>query len=89
MTYEVVPSPRVRRQLAEELPLSIIGACFAFIYGDLAANPHRVGKPLMGPLEGRYSARRGQYRIIYSIDETANEVHVLSVEHRRDAYRVP
>jgi mRNA interferase RelE/StbE len=35
-----------------------------FLYGSLAASPHRVGKPLKLGLEGLHSARRGDYRVI-------------------------
>jgi mRNA interferase RelE/StbE len=33
----------------------------------IAQNPKRLGKPLMLEHEGRYSARRGPYRIIYEL----------------------
>ena len=38
-------------------------------------------------LDGYYSARRGAYRVIYRIDETARIVHVVRVDHRADVYR--
>jgi len=34
-----------------------------------------------------HSARRGDYRVIYRIDEEARRVDVAAVEHRSDAYR--
>lgn len=43
-------------------------AALALVAGDLAETPYRVGKALQAPLEGRYSARRGDYRILYRID---------------------
>jgi mRNA-degrading endonuclease RelE of RelBE toxin-antitoxin system len=58
-----------------------------FIYGSLAENPHRVGKSLKLNLKGLYSARRGDYRVIYRIDEHLRTVTVLAIEHRSDAYR--
>lgn len=33
------------------------------------ASPHRVGKPLKLGLETLHSARRGDYRVIYHIDD--------------------
>jgi mRNA-degrading endonuclease RelE of RelBE toxin-antitoxin system len=36
-----------------------------FLYGSLAASPHRVGRPLKLGLEGLHGARRGDYRVIY------------------------
>ena len=56
----------------------------ALIYGTLAGNPHRVGKALRFDLEGLHSARRGDYRIMYRIDD---RVTIIAIEHRADAYR--
>jgi mRNA interferase RelE/StbE len=53
----------------------------------LAEDPHRVGKPLFGPLAGCHGARRSTYRIVYRIDEEKGVVRVLDVAHRRDIYR--
>ncbi len=36
---------------------------------------------------GRYSARRGPYRIIYEILDGERLVRVLAIGHRRDIYR--
>jgi mRNA-degrading endonuclease RelE of RelBE toxin-antitoxin system len=49
--------------------------------------PHRVGKRLLPPLDDRFSARRGTYRIIYRIDDDARVVTVVDVGHGRDVYR--
>ena len=87
MTYEVVLSPGARRALSEELPEAVAAACFEFIYGPLAENPHRVGKPLRNELAGTYSARRGEFRVIYDIDDNRIRVEVISIRHRRDMYR--
>jgi mRNA interferase RelE/StbE len=35
----------------------------------------------------RFRLRVGEYRIIYAIDVARNEVHLLSVGHRREIYR--
>jgi mRNA interferase RelE/StbE len=53
----------------------------------IAGNPKRLGRPLRFELEGRWSARRGPYRVIYALDEQARMVTVLAVAHRADAYR--
>jgi len=50
-------------------------------------NPHRLGKPLVGQPRGYHSARRGAYRVIYRIDDTAHVVHVVRIDHRADIYR--
>jgi mRNA interferase RelE/StbE len=53
----------------------------------LAVGPHRVGKPLFGPLAGCHGARRGTYRIVYRIDEDNRTVHVLDIDQRSGIYR--
>jgi mRNA interferase RelE/StbE len=75
-----------RRTLAR-LPEKAATAPAEFIYGSLAANPYRVGKPLKLGLEGLHSARRGDYRVIYRIDAVSRTVTVMAIEHRSDAYR--
>ena len=72
---------------SDGLPEAVAAACHEFIYGALADNPHRVGKQLEAPLWPKYSARRGEYRVIYEILEQQIVVHVVTIQHRRDAYR--
>jgi mRNA interferase RelE/StbE len=50
-------------------------------------DPHRVGKPLNEPLAPQYSARRGEYRVLYLIDDDKIVIVVTAVSHRADAYR--
>ena len=87
MTYEIRLSRPARRALANELPEAVATACLEFIYGALAENPHRVGRPLTPPATPFYSARRGQFRVIYDILEDLIVVEVIEVQHRRDVYR--
>jgi mRNA interferase RelE/StbE len=75
-----------RRSLTR-LPEKAAAAVVEFLYGSLAANPYRVGKPLRLELAGLYSARRGDYRIIYRVEAGQRRVEVLGIEHRSDAYR--
>lgn len=87
MTYEVRLAPPARRALATQLPEAVAAACYAFLSGPLADNPHRVGKPLTGMYDGLHSARRGEYRVIYRIDDGIVVVVVVAIRHRHDAYR--
>jgi mRNA interferase RelE/StbE len=86
MTYKLRLSSSARRALAETLPEPIAVAVWEFIRGPLLENPHRVGKPLRFQLEGFFSARRGQYRVIYRIIEDEIIVEVVKISHRSDAY---
>lgn len=47
----------------------------------------RLGKPLRGPLSGRWSLRVGDYRVIYVVDDEGSSVVLLDVQHRRSVYR--
>lgn len=75
------------RRALTRLPEKVATAVVEFPYGSLAASPHRVGKPLKLALEGLHSARRGDFRVIYRIDEERRLVTVVAIEHRADAYR--
>ncbi|HEY7823493.1 MAG TPA: type II toxin-antitoxin system RelE/ParE family toxin [Acidimicrobiia bacterium] len=88
MAYRIQLSPSAKRALETTLPDSVASAVWEFITGPLAENPHRVGKPLRGQLEGRWTARRGEYRVIYRIEDSVVTVTILRLSHRRDAYRV-
>jgi mRNA interferase RelE/StbE len=81
--YPIAWTPTARRALIR-LPEKAATAALEFIYGQLAENPERVGKPLRFELQGLHSARRGDFRIIYRITEV---VPILTIEHRADAYR--
>jgi len=75
-----------RRDL-DRLPPRIVSAVIEFAFGDLAREPHRVGKPLGQELLGQFSARRGPYRLLYRIDDAQLIVWILRVDHRADVYR--
>lgn len=85
--YTLRTTPTVRRALAENLPEAVAAAAYEFISGPLLREPYRVGKRLLPPLEDRFSARRGTYRVIYRIDDKTRTVTVVDVGHRRDVYR--
>jgi mRNA interferase RelE/StbE len=84
--YALRLSPAARRALAETLPEQIAAAVWEFINGTLLDNPYRVGKPLRFQLEGFFSARRGQYRVIYRVHDQEVVVEVVKISHRSDAY---
>jgi mRNA interferase RelE/StbE len=86
VTHEVEITPEGLRHL-NRLPGKVRAAVLEAIFGSIAENPQRAGKPLRGELEGLYSARRGEFRVIYEIDETAGVVLVHRAKHRRSAYR--
>lgn len=53
----------------------------------LAHTPRPTGvKKLVGS-RSDWRIRIGEYRILYEIDDTAQTVTMMRIEHRRDAYR--
>lgn len=84
--HEVEITPEGLRHL-DKLPAKVRQAAVEAILGSIAENPRRAGKPLAGELTGLHAARRGDYRVVYEIDDDAHVVLVHRVQHRRDAYR--
>jgi len=54
----------------------VVAAIVELVYDELARDPRRVGKPLRFDLEGFYSARRAEYRVIYRIEDAAEVVRI-------------
>jgi mRNA interferase RelE/StbE len=85
--YGLVLTPPAIRAVRSGPPEGVAAAVIEFLTGALVENPHSVGKRLRRHLAGVHSARRGTYRVLYRINEVQQEVVVLRIEHRRDAYR--
>lgn len=89
MAWRVEVSDRARRQLLklgrhEGLRIT------AFLRERIATDnsPRRVGDALRGDdLAGLWRYRVGDYRLIVAIQDEAVKVLVVSVAHRREAYR--
>lgn len=84
--YDVFLLPSAQRAL-RRIPEKVATAVLEFLYGSLAANPRRVGKELKFDYAGLHSARRGDYRVVYEIQDDLRRVVVIAIEHRADAYR--
>jgi mRNA interferase RelE/StbE len=84
--FEILWAGPARRAL-QRLPEKVAVAVVEFVYGPLAGNPDRVGRALRFELEGRRSAHRGDYRVVYRVDGRARRVYIEAVQHRADVYR--
>jgi mRNA interferase RelE/StbE len=84
--FGVEITPEGLRHL-NQLPGKVRDAAIQAILGPVAERPRRVGKPLVGELTGLWSARRGDYRVIYEVDDDRKVVIVHQVQHRRAVYR--
>lgn len=84
--YQVTLSASAQRDLLRP-PEKIATAAVEFIYGTLAENPYRVGRALRLDRVGHHAARRGDYRVVYRIDEPGHVLLIVTIDHRADAYR--
>lgn len=84
--WRVVASSRFDRDLAR-LPPRVAAAIVEFVTGVLPQNPPRMTTPLTGDLAGYRSARRGDYRVVLRLDDSARVVILHRVAHRAHAYR--
>lgn len=83
--YRVILTASALRSL-ESVPPRVVEPLVAFIFGTTADEPKRRGKPLQRELEGRWSARRGDFRVVYRIDDDTMTIYVLKVGHRGRIY---
>ncbi len=89
MTYRIDLTSHARRGF-NGLPPEVAAVVGAFLDGPLAGSPHRAGSALLDPpLRGVRRAKRGEYVVLYDIDDEAEVVRVRRVEHRRTVYARP
>jgi mRNA interferase RelE/StbE len=74
---------RAREQL-ETLPDKVRDAVLETLV-LIQLEPEEMGKRLVGRMAGLWSARAGNYRILYTVEPTG--VIVRSIRHRGVAYR--
>ena len=80
-----VTSPALKgfRQLPEKAAAAIV----EFVTGALADNPRRLSKPLTNELLGLRTARRGDYRVLLTLDVEKHILYVHRIEHRSSVYK--
>ncbi|WP_426979688.1 type II toxin-antitoxin system RelE family toxin [Pseudarthrobacter sp. O4] len=80
-----VTSPALKgfRRLPEKAATAIV----EFITGVLADDPYRLSKPLTNELLGLRTARRGDYRVLFTLDVEDHIMYIHRIDHRADAYR--
>jgi mRNA-degrading endonuclease RelE of RelBE toxin-antitoxin system len=86
MTYHVAWSSPARRAISS-LPEKAATAIVEFIYATIADNPQRSGHGLHLELAGQFSARRGDFRVIYEIGDDTETITIQAIGHRSDIYR--
>ena len=84
MSFRVILKPSANKELAA-LPTKIQSQV-ANVLLKLGENPHPSGSIKLKGREG-YRVRSGDYRILYTVDNSASSVMILAIGHRREIYR--
>lgn len=82
-----MPELRLTRRATEDLkalPATVRKAVLETL-ARIGLEPESVGKRLVGRLEGLWSARVGNYRVLYTIEQRG--VIIRAIRHRAVAYR--
>ncbi len=86
MRYRIEWSGPAQRDMAR-LPSRVAVAVMVYVDERLGEDPQRLSKPLHGDLQGKRTARNGDYRILIRIDGNSQMVWILTVDHRAHIYR--
>ncbi len=84
--FEVILSPEAEAFFSQaDLPLARkLARCFRQLEDE--PRRHNNIKRLSGKLAGRLRYRVGDWRVIFRIDDRADQVHVLVIAHRSEVY---
>ncbi|MHB8378721.1 MAG: type II toxin-antitoxin system RelE family toxin [Acidimicrobiales bacterium] len=82
--YRLLVASPAANALVDHVTVKVAAAAFQFMNGALLDDPRRAGIPLGASLAPAYSARRGDYQIIYLIDSDTRTVKVTAIRHRAD-----
>ena len=82
-SYSLLIKRSAAREL-EELPAKDRHRIIARIQG-LAGQPRPPNSEKLAG-EEKYRLRQGDYRILYSVDDAAQDVTVVKIGHRREVY---
>ena len=83
--YSITFARSARKEL-ERLPTAVAGRIIERIEG-LMGNPRPPGAVKLQGNKDLWRIRIGDYRAIYTVDDSARVIDISAVRHRRDAYR--
>ena len=86
MPYEVRLAPQVARVLRKTRDRDLVQRLVSAI-GELAATPRPAGCRKLEGQDDLWRIRVGDYRIVYSINDGALLILVVTLGNRRDVYR--
>jgi mRNA interferase RelE/StbE len=87
--FRIAETPKFQKQVASTAYRAYYARFKERIYPGLRENPYFGPniKRLKGSFSSIYRYRIGDYRLFYAIDAQKKLVFVLTIAHRRDAYR--
>jgi mRNA interferase RelE/StbE len=84
MPYLVTFAASARREL-RDLPADAITRLLPKIR-ELARDPRPAGCKKLHGYKNRWRIRAGDYRVVYSIDDTNESVDITRIAHRKEVY---
>lgn len=84
MFYQAEFETKARKEFLD-LPKEIARS-FIAVFDDLKQSPRPPGAKKLAGVDG-YRVRKGDYRILYRIDDGQRLIRIYRVGHRRDVYR--
>ena len=84
-SYSIIFKPSVEKDL-RPLPKSLVGRVIGHIE-ELRTDPFPRRALKLSSAERLYRIRVGDYRIVYEVDTTAEQIIIHYIRHRREAYR--
>lgn len=82
--YKVVVSRTASKELAD-LPTQVVNRVIPAIK-NLAENPRPPGSKKLKGEQDTWRIRIGDYRVVYTIDDTIRIVDIRKIGHRKDIY---
>ena len=83
--YEVVLARSARKEL-EALADAIQDRVLSRLV-SLTRNPRPKGCRKLAGADSEWRLRVGDYRVLFSIDDSTRVVEIVAIRHRREAYR--
>lgn len=84
--FGIILEERVIKKDIPKLPKVIKQRMQTFVEQKLVEDPILFGKPLKYDWRNHYSARIGDYRIVYRVEKSENQVFIVAMQHRKDVY---
>ena len=91
MSYRDEYHPKVKADL-KKIDRSVIKDIFDTHIPNILKNPHDLGEPLRGSLEGirtyHFRKNKVEYRIAFAVEEDISVVYILMVGKRENFYEI-